>query len=427
MKKLISILLSIAVLFSVSAVAVSAGSVCEEQPQFSGVELNKGLVKSAVAKLAADEDMADGELPDIWDMSRDEFVAFFTPENATENLCVFVELFFGGLYDEMICLEPIVDDEFNEECILNFETADEYLQYMIDEIQKGIEKIEKIDEAFVKLTDDELQMLADKLNEVIAYYQSIYDDVETPSDIETSSDIDDPSMYFDVTVDSLKTLHTVFEAELLAFQQEIELFKGFIESDTFEEDIKTLVLISAYLNDAQSECKKSYYDDVYERFYSEYPDGSIGKTVSFEELEYYNVVDYVDYFLESIGEGSFTLYLYADKDNLTPKQVDDLKAVQSLFATLSSDVTGTLSDYIGDFESDLVNYVGPALKYGDATGDGVINMLDVLLIRKYIAKQPVSVNADVADVNCDDAVNMLDVLLIRKYIAKQPVTLGPKG
>ena len=79
MKKLISILLSIAVLFSVSAGAVSAGSVCEEQPQFSGVELNKGLVKSAVAKLAADEDMADGELPDIWDMSRDEFVAFFTP------------------------------------------------------------------------------------------------------------------------------------------------------------------------------------------------------------------------------------------------------------------------------------------------------------------------------------------------------------
>ena len=171
----------------------------------------------------------------------------------------------------------------------------------------------------------------------------------------------------------------------------------------------------------------SYYDDVYERFYSEYPDGSIGWTVSFEELEYYNVVDYVDYFLESIGEGSFTLYLYADKDNLTPKQVDDLKAVQSLFATLSSDVTGTLSDYIGDYESDLVKYVGPALKYGDATGDGVINMLDVLLIRKYIAKQPVSVNANVADVNCDDAVNMLDVLLIRKYIAKQPVTLGPKG
>ncbi|MGN0115483.1 MAG: dockerin type I domain-containing protein [Acutalibacteraceae bacterium] len=64
--------------------------------------------------------------------------------------------------------------------------------------------------------------------------------------------------------------------------------------------------------------------------------------------------------------------------------------------------------------------------YGDANGDGSINMLDVLLIRKHIAKQPVELNLDASDVTCDGAVNMLDVLLIRKYIAKQPVTLGPK-
>ncbi|MGN0115107.1 MAG: leucine-rich repeat protein [Acutalibacteraceae bacterium] len=70
---------------------------------------------------------------------------------------------------------------------------------------------------------------------------------------------------------------------------------------------------------------------------------------------------------------------------------------------------------------------GVAFKYGDANGDGNINMLDVLLIRKYIAKQPVTPNLDASDVTADGNVNMLDVLLIRKYIAKQPVTLGPQG
>ena len=54
-------------------------------------------------------------------------------------------------------------------------------------------------------------------------------------------------------------------------------------------------------------------------------------------------------------------------------------------------------------------------------------MLDVLLIRKYIAKQPVKPNLTASEVTCDNSIDMLDVLLIRKYIAKQPVTLGPKN
>ena len=65
--------------------------------------------------------------------------------------------------------------------------------------------------------------------------------------------------------------------------------------------------------------------------------------------------------------------------------------------------------------------------HGDVNFDGKVNMLDVLLIRKYIAKQPIALDNNLADVTCDSKVNMLDVLLIRKYIAKQPVTLGPKG
>ena len=73
------------------------------------------------------------------------------------------------------------------------------------------------------------------------------------------------------------------------------------------------------------------------------------------------------------------------------------------------------------------DYTLLSAEYGDVNYDGKVNMLDVLLIRKYIAKQPIDLDETLADVTCDDKVNMLDVLLIRKYIAKQPVTLGPKG
>ena len=76
-----------------------------------------------------------------------------------------------------------------------------------------------------------------------------------------------------------------------------------------------------------------------------------------------------------------------------------------------------------------INYelIDTSIVYGDANGDGNIDMRDVLLIRKHIAKQPIELSLDASDVTVDGAVDMRDVLLIRKYIAKHPVTLGPKG
>lgn len=54
---------------------------------------------------------------------------------------------------------------------------------------------------------------------------------------------------------------------------------------------------------------------------------------------------------------------------------------------------------------------------GDANNDGLVNMKDVLTIRKYIAGIDVTINLHNADANLDDAVNLKDVLLIRKYLA----------
>ena len=65
--------------------------------------------------------------------------------------------------------------------------------------------------------------------------------------------------------------------------------------------------------------------------------------------------------------------------------------------------------------------------YGDANDDGNVDMLDVLLIRKKIAKQPVTLNQVNSDVTHDNSVDMLDVLKIRKKIAKQPVDLSRPG
>ena len=55
--------------------------------------------------------------------------------------------------------------------------------------------------------------------------------------------------------------------------------------------------------------------------------------------------------------------------------------------------------------------------YGDANGDGEINLKDVLAARKYVAGMETEIDLVASDVNKDGAVNMKDILLIRKFIA----------
>ena len=62
---------------------------------------------------------------------------------------------------------------------------------------------------------------------------------------------------------------------------------------------------------------------------------------------------------------------------------------------------------------------------GDASGDGVVNMKDVLAVRKFVAGIAMNgFNEAAADVNKDGAVNMKDVLLVRKFIAGLVKELG---
>ncbi len=62
--------------------------------------------------------------------------------------------------------------------------------------------------------------------------------------------------------------------------------------------------------------------------------------------------------------------------------------------------------------------------YGDANGDGAVNMKDVLALRKYLADMTDDIHLEASDVNVDGPVNMKDVLMLRKFLANIIDKLG---
>ena len=64
---------------------------------------------------------------------------------------------------------------------------------------------------------------------------------------------------------------------------------------------------------------------------------------------------------------------------------------------------------------------------GDANGDGEVSILDVLIIRQYMAGWGVDINLSNADVNGDGKVDILDVLLLRQYLAGWNVEFKTKA
>lgn len=60
---------------------------------------------------------------------------------------------------------------------------------------------------------------------------------------------------------------------------------------------------------------------------------------------------------------------------------------------------------------------------GDANGDGKVDIVDALLVARYAAGFPVTINAANADVNCDGSINVVDALKIAQYAAGLITTL----
>jgi hypothetical protein len=77
--------------------------------------------------------------------------------------------------------------------------------------------------------------------------------------------------------------------------------------------------------------------------------------------------------------------------------------------------------------------------YGDVNDDGLVNLLDVLMLRKYLANRDLDTGESTveigmgADVDGDGAVNLIDVLMLRRYLVNRdpvtgesPIILGPQ-
>ena len=64
--------------------------------------------------------------------------------------------------------------------------------------------------------------------------------------------------------------------------------------------------------------------------------------------------------------------------------------------------------------------------YGDCNYDGKINLLDLIVIRKHLAKWSISIDQTAADCNGDGKLNLLDLIVMRKYLAKWNIVLGPQ-
>ena len=119
------------------------------------------------------------------------------------------------------------------------------------------------------------------------------------------------------------------------------------------------------------------------------------------------------------------LYLYIVNGDLTWYNFQKTRGYydkKHFNKTFTQNIAFTLID-------DNYNPNGPVAvgSYGDANADSKINMADVLVLRKYLAKWNVTLNLENADCNADTKINMADVLLLRKYLAKWSVTLGPKA
>ncbi len=101
-----------------------------------------------------------------------------------------------------------------------------------------------------------------------------------------------------------------------------------------------------------------------------------------------------------------------------------------------SDTAGTKTvtvQYGGQTATFVVEVKEAEFLYGDANGDQIIDMKDVVLLRKYMAEFDYDLNTSTvaveagADVNGDGVFDMKDVVLLRKYMADFDYDTGTSG
>ena len=75
-----------------------------------------------------------------------------------------------------------------------------------------------------------------------------------------------------------------------------------------------------------------------------------------------------------------------------------------------------------------INYIANWIIYGDANGDGEVNIMDLIPMSKYVSGvTDVNINLDAADVNADGVVDDKDVAIMKKYLAGDNIKLPYKN
>ena len=158
----------------------------------------------------------------------------------------------------------------------------------------------------------------------------------------------------------------------------------------------------------------TYGSQIYQVFRSDTEDGV------YEEI-YRGKIDYSSKY----NYGSPYVYSYTDTD--AEAGIEYWYKVRPLFAVYNDETQKW--DYVEELMGVVQDYSLPASVgsyiLGDVNDDGKVNVLDVLVLQKYLAN-PKSVNvvASNTDINGDGKKNVLDVLVLQKHIANpKSVTL----
>ncbi|MGN0114365.1 MAG: dockerin type I domain-containing protein, partial [Acutalibacteraceae bacterium] len=114
-------------------------------------------------------------------------------------------------------------------------------------------------------------------------------------------------------------------------------------------------------------------------------------------------------------------YLYKVGNIYIPDSVTEIG--ENVFPSQTDAIIHCSKDSVaigGALEAGLRFDTNGQTKRGDLNGDGRVNLVDLVAMRKALAKWHTGYEVTAIDANSDGKVNLLDLILIRRYISKWP-------